>query len=81
MLRLPGGMRERIAEVAKANNRSMNSEIVTTLQRAFPPQEPDDAEINPDEWRENEINNIIENIEDLFRRLKAVRNWGLDEPR
>lgn len=35
MLRLPDGMRERIAEAAKENNRSMNSEIVARLERSF----------------------------------------------
>ncbi|MDW9772739.1 Arc family DNA-binding protein [Sinorhizobium meliloti] len=73
MLRLPGGMRERIAEVAKANNRSMNAEIVTALRRAFPPTEPDDAEINADDWREQEISNILTSMEELFLRLKALR--------
>ncbi|EIL98231.1 Arc family DNA-binding protein [Rhodanobacter sp. 115] len=32
MLRLPDGMREQIAGAAKANNRSMNAEIVARLQ-------------------------------------------------
>lgn len=35
MLRFPEGMRERIAEVAKANGRSMNSEIVSRLEQSF----------------------------------------------
>lgn len=73
MLRLPAGMRDRIAEVARANNRSMNSEIVTALARAFPPREPDDAEINPEDWREQEIANILTSMEELFLRLKALR--------
>lgn len=32
VLRLPDGMRERIAEEAKKNSRSMNSEIVARLE-------------------------------------------------
>ena len=36
MLRLPDGLRERIAGVAKANGRSMNAEIVRTLENAYP---------------------------------------------
>ena len=36
MLRLPDGMRERIKAVAEANNRSMNSEIVATLEEKYP---------------------------------------------
>ncbi|MBB4200888.1 hypothetical protein CCR94_00975 [Rhodoblastus sphagnicola] len=37
VVRLPDGVRERIAELAKANNRSMNGEIVTVLERALRP--------------------------------------------
>jgi hypothetical protein len=36
MLRLPEGMRDRIKAVADANNRSMNSEIVATLEEKYP---------------------------------------------
>lgn len=36
MLRLPDGLRERIAEVAKENGRSMNSEIVAVLEALYP---------------------------------------------
>lgn len=35
MLRLPDGMRDRIAEAARANNRSMNSEIIARLEASF----------------------------------------------
>lgn len=37
VLRMPDGMRERITESAKSNNRSMNSEIVAILEKAFLP--------------------------------------------
>lgn len=40
MLRLPDGMRSRIAEAAKANGRSMNAEIVHCLERFFPSHPP-----------------------------------------
>lgn len=36
MLRLPDGMRDRIKAAADANNRSMNSEIVATLEDKYP---------------------------------------------
>lgn len=42
MLRLPDGMRERIKAVAAANNRSMNAEIVATLQEKYPEPTRDD---------------------------------------
>lgn len=35
VVRFPDGMRNRIAEAAKANNRSMNAEIVARLQESF----------------------------------------------
>jgi hypothetical protein len=34
-VRLPDGMRERLAEAAKANNRSLNSEIVARLEASL----------------------------------------------
>lgn len=40
IVRLPDGMRDRIAEVAKANNRSMNAEIVARLEHSFHAQPP-----------------------------------------
>lgn len=36
-LRLPDGMRDRIKAAAEANNRSMNAEILATLEEAYPP--------------------------------------------
>lgn len=36
MLRLPDGMRERIKLAAEKNNRSMNAEIVATLDERYP---------------------------------------------
>jgi len=38
MLRLPDGMRDRIAVAAKDNGRSMNAEIVNTLETHYPPE-------------------------------------------
>lgn len=39
-IRLPAGMRDAIAERAKANGRSMNSEIVQILEDALNPDIP-----------------------------------------
>jgi hypothetical protein len=36
MLRLPDGMRDRIKAAAEANSRSMNAEIVATLEERYP---------------------------------------------
>lgn len=35
IVRFPDGMRDRIADAAKANNRSMNAEIVARLEQSF----------------------------------------------
>lgn len=35
IVRLPPGMRERIAESARANKRSMNAEVIVRLQASF----------------------------------------------
>ena len=35
IVRFPDGMRDRIAEAAKSNNRSMNAEIVARLEKSF----------------------------------------------
>ena len=40
MLRLPDGMRDRIKTVAASNNRSMNAEIIATLEAAYPQPKP-----------------------------------------
>lgn len=37
VVRFPDGLRDRIRDAAAANNRSMNAEIVATLERAYPP--------------------------------------------
>ncbi|MGI3128223.1 Arc family DNA-binding protein [Nitratireductor sp. PBL-C9] len=41
MLRFPDGMRGRIKAAAEANNRSMNAEIIATLEEAYPENEFD----------------------------------------
>ncbi|MGL5450968.1 MAG: Arc family DNA-binding protein [Aeromonas sp.] len=54
VLRLPDGMREKIAEQAKANGRSMNAEIVYHLQKAMdgmmgePPIQDTMINVDPD---------------------------------
>ena len=37
VLRLPDGMRDRIKEIAAQNGRSMNAEIIATLEEKYPP--------------------------------------------
>lgn len=61
IIRLPEGMRERIAEAAKANQRSMNAEIVARLQVSFEvPGGPPDLDAFADQLAEK-----------LAKRLRA----------
>jgi hypothetical protein len=43
IVRMPDGLRDRIAQKAKARGRSMNAEIVRTLETAFPAEREDGA--------------------------------------
>lgn len=45
VLRLPDGMRDRIKAAAEANSRSMNAEIVHTLEQAYPPEQEDPVDV------------------------------------
>lgn len=45
VVRLPDGMRERIAEVAKDNHRSMNSEIIARLEKGLEQPHHDVVEV------------------------------------
>jgi plasmid stability protein len=47
VVRLPDGMRERIAEVARTHHRSMNSEIIARLEKSMdtPEQEEGTVEV------------------------------------
>lgn len=47
VLRLPDGLRTRIKKTAKSQDRSMNSEIVRVLLRAFPAPEPAEQPSKP----------------------------------
>jgi len=42
-IRMPKGLRDRIAAAAKDNNRSMNSEIIDTLEKKYPIPRDDEA--------------------------------------
>lgn len=52
VVRLPDGMRDRIAEEAKKNNRSMNAEIVARLQDSFDSARRPIISINADSYEE-----------------------------
>ena len=83
MLRLPDGMRDRIKEVAAENNRSMNAEIVATLEDTYPSLDPsrywDQLTARSDELL-REMDEIIasykdqsNNPDDLAARFAEIR--------
>ena len=86
MLRLPDGMRERIKNIADANNRSMNAEILAVLEEKFPPPFSREATkllihstllmFNPSRG-ENLTNGSAERVRQLM--LRVVRS-ELNEP-
>lgn len=75
IVRLPDGMRDRIKVAADANNRSMNAEIVATLQEKYPAPADPEAEAML-EW-------IFENIpkEEIRSFLRQNLDKALIEKR
>lgn len=80
VIRMPDGLRERIAESARVQGRSMNAEIVQTLEMTYPPTPPSE-EIMPilegvlrlskagamrSEW-----NHLYSLLHEFYARLKA----------
>ncbi|WP_370158471.1 Arc family DNA-binding protein [Salipiger bermudensis] len=66
MLRLPDGMRDRIRAAAEANARSMNAEIVSTLERAY----PGNRDINESAAEIARLANAIKSEKDSNRRAE-----------
>ncbi|OKP02620.1 Arc family DNA-binding protein [Xenorhabdus eapokensis] len=64
MLRLPDGMREAIAESAKQNGRSMNSEIIAALETWL---DPEKQALPVD--REAEFKSIIDRNNEALEQL------------
>lgn len=73
IVRLPDGMRDRIAEAAKANNRSMNAEIVARLEMTFAIDDRRaDSEAQMMLQREAMLDNRIAAIEEVIDTLQAL---------
>lgn len=69
MLRLPDGMRDRIRAAAEAGGRSMNAEIVKTLEAAYPRNATIDALASE----------IVEKVEAFQRETDAARRAAIME--
>lgn len=61
-IRLPEGMRDRIRAAAVENGRSMNAEIIDTLEQAYP---------DPEQFREELM--FFDEIEEIQRKLDRIR--------
>jgi hypothetical protein len=74
-IRLPPGLRDRIKATAEANGRSMNTEIVSTLENAY----PDPGAVNPfDLGFADRIDGIQEMLNELRGFTEAVQKSAND---
>ncbi|MDO5643445.1 MAG: Arc family DNA-binding protein [Paracoccus sp. (in: a-proteobacteria)] len=62
-VRMPAGMRDRIKAAAEANNRSMNAEIVATLEEKYPA---------PVQSRIDRLLALAQQLENLAKRREAA---------
>lgn len=63
IIRMPDGLRDRIAQVAKENNRSMNAEIIARLEASF-------GDAPASQWAPvSEVTQRM--VDEIVRRLEA----------
>jgi hypothetical protein len=65
-LRMPPDLKDRVASAASANNRSMNAEIVATLEEKYPAPEP----LNPNDL-ESLLNFVLDGADEAEMRNRA----------
>lgn len=77
IVRLPDGMRDKIAELAKQNSRSMNAEIVARLERTFSQESPqsDDIVVTMSQF-DKIIEDAIQRAFARAERISATKNNG-----
>ncbi|MDH0021396.1 Arc family DNA-binding protein [Pseudomonas monteilii] len=96
VVRLPNGMREQVAEVARKNHRSMNSEIIDRLEQSLlngqfePAQKAQGDGANADELRseltrayriiDRLLQNAVPTQDDIQEVLHLVRHSPLAHP-
>ena len=76
MLRLPDGMRDRIAQAAKSNGRSMNAEIIQKIEDAFAlEKQVAELAIRSDTMHESlvRIAKAIDDLAPVIERLAQAR--------
>lgn len=72
MLRLPEGMRDRIKTAAETNNRSMNAEIIATLEEAYPPPPTHDEALQEAITR---FELIGREIDRCLKEIEEAEDW------
>jgi hypothetical protein len=72
MMRLPPGMRERIADAAKVAGRSMNAEVVARLEKSFETDLSVMAMAEMVEQHEDQISTMWRDIEDLKGSVSSL---------
>ncbi|MBA1204749.1 MULTISPECIES: Arc family DNA-binding protein [Pseudomonas] len=75
VVRLPDGMREKIADIAKDNHRSMNSEIIDRLTLSIAQDEEGDLTVRT----LAQVTRRCEELEQQLAELKA--NQGTETPK
>ena len=75
VVRLPDGMRDRLADAAKAAGRSMNAEIVARLQSSFasPAAAPETLAAGLDK-----VLKELERLHDVNQQLMKLNTYPLD---
>lgn len=81
MLRMPEGLRERIKLASDASKRSMNAEIVSALEQAFPPDPPIDRILGELESYleialEDHNRHALMRAKQAFLKIKAIDDAG-----
>lgn len=66
VLRLPEGLRPEIADIARANQRSMNGEIIVRIQRSLI---KDQLQVE----QEKLITQLLNRIDELEQKVSALR--------
>ena len=71
-LRMPQELRERLTEAAKANNRSMNAEIVARLERSFQDGDEDFEQGFRSVMQEKEIARLNALLDEKHRKVPTA---------
>ena len=69
IVRFPAGMRDRLKDIAASNNRSLNAEIISRLERSL--DGPDTSEVTDTAFWRAFIEVAVE--KELEKRMKADR--------